>query len=131
MNPKLSVMTDGALDNMVHWSKFACDKNNHNGNSEEDPIWRLSWRQNRPSERKVFLILSQRYFIFWTPNMYSELLMMSIISEALQCSVWGTSPRNGVGCASLLKALCINEMSGNLIPIFHCVSIRNRLLTAF
>jgi hypothetical protein len=38
MNPKLSVMTDGALDNMVHWSKLTCDKNNHNGNSEEDPM---------------------------------------------------------------------------------------------
>ena len=63
--------------------------------------------------------------------MYSEIIMVSIVSEALQCSVWGTSPRIGVGCASLLKALYTNEMSGNLIHIFHCVSTINRLLTTF
>ena len=36
-------------------------------------------QHNRPTERKVFLILWQRYFIFWTPNMCTEILMMSTI----------------------------------------------------
>jgi hypothetical protein len=37
MNPKLSAMTEGALDNMAHWSKLASDANNHSDHSDEEP----------------------------------------------------------------------------------------------
>lgn len=37
MNPKLSVMTEGALDNMVHWSKLASDASDHSDQSDEEP----------------------------------------------------------------------------------------------
>jgi hypothetical protein len=38
MNPKLSIMTDGALDNMAHWSKLASDSSNQNEHSDDEPI---------------------------------------------------------------------------------------------
>jgi hypothetical protein len=37
MNPKLNVMTEGALDNMAHWSKLASDTSNHYDQSDEEP----------------------------------------------------------------------------------------------
>lgn len=39
MNPKLSVMTEGAQDNMAHWSKLVSDTSNRNERSDNDPIW--------------------------------------------------------------------------------------------
>ncbi|PNF20000.1 hypothetical protein B7P43_G08644 [Cryptotermes secundus] len=37
MNPKLNVMTEGALDNMAHWSNLASDASNHSDQSDVEP----------------------------------------------------------------------------------------------
>jgi hypothetical protein len=37
MNPKLSVKTEGALDNMAHWSDLATGASNHSDQSDEEP----------------------------------------------------------------------------------------------